>query len=166
MKRICALIVLLFVLIGCSEKELEKEPKFTVKDAIKKNHVVIQNLSDKENEILIGSTKAEHLEPMFSFLDDVEANKESKLQITVFPKNGEPTTSELHFINKNKTIFKNKNKTFTMPIGDIECTSILGTNNNLIAQGCKGELSTVLVIPFSMKEYNLANVEYKKQKNK
>jgi hypothetical protein len=136
-----------------------------VKDAIEKNHVVIQNMSDEENELLTGATKAEHLVPMFTFLEDVEANKESKLQITVFSKNGKPTTSELHFINKDKSIFKNKNRTYTMPTGEIPCASILGTNRSLIAQGCKGDHSTVLIIPFSMKEYNLANVEYKKLKN-
>lgn len=166
MKKIGTLIGLLVFLIGCSEKEIEKEPKFTVKDAIKKNHVVIQNLSDKEIEIMTGSTKAEHLVPMFAFLDDVQANKESKLKITVFPKNGVPTTSELHFINKDKIIFKNKNKTFAMPTGDIECTGMLDSHRNLMVDGCDVDPSTLLVIPFGVREYNLANVEYKKQKNK
>jgi GH15 family glucan-1,4-alpha-glucosidase len=166
MKKIWSIIGLLAILIGCSDQETEKKPKFSIKDAIEKNHVVIQNLSEKENEVMTGATKAEHLIPMFAFLDDVEANKESKLQITVFPKNGEPTTSELHFINKDKTIFKNKNKTYTMPTGEIECTSILDSHRNLMVDGCKVEPSTLLVIPFGVREYNLANVEYKKQKNK
>jgi hypothetical protein len=165
MKKIWTVMGLLALLIGCSEKEIEKEPKFTVKDAIEKDHVVIQNLSEKENEVMTGATKAEHLVPLFAFLEDVEANKESKLQITVFSKNGEPTTSELHFINKDKTTFKNKNKTYTMPTGEIECTSIIDTHRNLMVDGCKVEPSTLLVIPFGVREYNLAKVEYKKQKN-
>ncbi|MFE1246128.1 hypothetical protein ACFW35_18670 [Fictibacillus sp. NPDC058756] len=166
MKKIWTAIGLFVLLIGCSEKEIDKEQKFTVKDAIEKDHVVIQNLSDKVNEIMTGGTKAEHLVPMFAFLDDVEADKESTLKVTIFPKNGEPNTSELHYVNKDKTIFKNKNKSFTMPIGDIECSSIRASSRNLMADGCNGKYSTVLVIPFGVREYNLANVEYKKQKNK
>ncbi|MFG6497603.1 hypothetical protein P8610_19750 [Fictibacillus sp. UD] len=137
-----------------------------MKDAINKNHVVIQNLSEKEHELMTGATKAEHLVPMFAFLDDVKANKESTLQITVFPKSGEPTTSELHFISKDKTIFTNNNKTFAMPIGEIECMNIMDSNRNLAVDGCNGEYSNVLVIPFGSREYNLAKVEYKKISNK
>jgi hypothetical protein len=86
MKKIWTVMGLLALLIGCSEKEIEKEPKFTVKDAIEKDHVVIQNLADDERELMTGSTKKEHLLPMFAFLEDVEANKGSTLEVTIFPK--------------------------------------------------------------------------------
>ncbi|KZE67562.1 hypothetical protein AWM68_19050 [Fictibacillus phosphorivorans] len=162
MKKVWATIGLLALLIGCSEKEMDNEPKFTVKEAIK-NNVVIQNLSDKEHEIMSGETKAEHLVPMFAFLDDVKANKESTLQITVFPKSGEPTTSELHFISEDKTVFTNNNKTFAMPTGEIECMSIRDSNRNFTVDGCNGEYSSVFVFPFGSREYNLAKVEYKKK---
>lgn len=164
MKKICGAIGLVALLIGCSENEIDKTPKFTVKDAIAKNHVVIQNLSDKEHEIMTGATKAEHLVPMFAFLEDVKANKESTLQITVFPKSGDPTTSKVHFINEVKTVFTNNNKTFAMPIGEIECMDVLDSKRNLALDGCKGEYSNVLVIPFGSREYNLAKAEYKSNK--
>lgn len=156
-----ALFIAGVLLTGCSEKEAEKESKFTIKDAIKKDHVVIQNLSEKEIEIMTGATKTEHLVPMFAFLDDVKADKESKLQITVFTKNGESTTSELHYVNKDKTIFKNNNKTFGMPTGEIECSYILDSHQNMMVDGCTTEVSTLLVTPFSPRDFNLAKADYK-----
>ncbi|WP_416730205.1 hypothetical protein [Fictibacillus sp. JL2B1089] len=164
MKKWGAFFIAGVLLTGCSEKESEKESKFTIKDAIKKDHVVIQNLSDKEHEIMTGATKTEYLVPMFAFLDDVKANKESKLQITIFPKSGKPTTSELHFLNKDKTVFKNKNKTYAMPTGDIECVSILDSNRHIALDGCKGDLNNVFVIPFGSRDFNLAKAEYKSKK--
>jgi hypothetical protein len=162
MKRIWTAIGLLVILIGCSEKETEKEQKFTVKDAIEKNHVVIQNLSDNEKELFLGATKAEHLTPMFSFLEDVEANKESTMEITIFPKTGGPVTSKVHFISEEKTVFKNNYAGYGMPKGEIECMNVWGSNQNLMLNGCKGEPSTVFVIPYSNREYLLAKNEYRK----
>ncbi|WP_137792132.1 hypothetical protein [Bacillus sp. E(2018)] len=161
MKKWGALFLAGVLLTSCSEKEAEKETKFTIKEAIKKDHVVIQNLSEKEIEIMTGATKTEYLVPMFSFLDDVKADKESKLQITVFPKNGEPTTSELHYMNKDKTIFKNNNKTFGMPTGEIECSYIMDSNQHLMVDGCTTDVSTLLVALFSPRDFNLAKAEYK-----
>ncbi|MBY6038312.1 hypothetical protein KUV80_16820 [Fictibacillus nanhaiensis] len=161
MKKVWGMMVILSLyLAGCSDNE--KEQEFTIKDAIEENHVVIQNNAEKFEDLMDGGTKAEHLAPMFTFLEDVKADKESKLQMTVFPKTGEPTTSEVHYISKDKTIFKNKNKTYGMPTGDIECMYIFDSNASFMLDGCKGQISTVLVIPFSTKEYNLARNEYRK----
>jgi len=150
------------VLTGCSEKD--KEPEFTVKEAIEKNHVVIQNHAEKFEDLMQDGTKAENLLPMFAFLEDVEADKESKLQVTVFPKKGVPTTSEVHYVSKDKVIFTNKNKTYTMPTGEIECTSVVGVNSSFMLDGCNSEPSTVLVIPYSQSEYMKARNEYRKMK--
>ncbi len=163
MKKWGALFIAGVLLTGCSEKEAEKESKFTIKDAIKKDHVVIQNLSEKETELMTGATKTEHLVPMFTFLDDVKADKESKLHITVFSKKGESTTSELHYVNKDKTIFRNNNKTFGMPTGEIECSYILDSPQNLMVDGCTTEVSTLLVALFSPRDFNLAKADYKSQ---
>ncbi|MBN3552821.1 hypothetical protein JYA63_00905 [Fictibacillus nanhaiensis] len=153
MKKWGALFIAGVLLTACSDKEAGKESKFTVKDAIKKDHVVIQNLSEKEIELMTGATKTEHLVPMFTFLDDVKADKESKLEI--------PTTSELHYVNKDKTIFKNNNKTFGMPTGEIKCRYIIDSYQNLMVDGCSGEVSTLLVAPFGPRDFNLAKAEYK-----
>lgn len=166
MKRIWTAIGLLVVLFGCSEKEVEKEPKFTVKDAIEKDHVVIQNLSDKEIELITGSTKTEHLLPMFSFFDDVEANKESKLEITILQKSGDPVTNTLHFLEKEKMIFTNNYNGYGMPKGEFECMNLQESRESLSLNGCKGEMSYVYVIPYNNRDYLLAKNEYKKQKNK
>jgi hypothetical protein len=150
------------MLAGCSEKD--KEPEFTVKDAIEKNHVVIQNHAEKFEDLMQDGTKAENILPMFAFLEDVDANKESKLQVTIFPKKGEPTTSEIHYVSKEKVIFTNKNKTYSMPTGEIECTSVFSGNSSFMLDGCKSEPSTILVIPFSQSEYMKARNEYRKLK--
>jgi hypothetical protein len=162
MKRIWTAIGILIVLFGCSEKEVEKEQKFTVKDAIEKDHVVIQNLSDKEMELMTGSTKTEHLLPMFAFLKDVEANKESTLEVTVFQKSGESVTSILHFMEKEKTIFKNNYSGYGMPKGEYECMNVFESRTGLSLNGCKGELSNIFVIPFESRDYMIARNEYKK----
>jgi hypothetical protein len=162
MKRIWTAIGLLIILFGCSEKEIEKEPKFTVKEAIENNHVVIQNLSDKERELMTGSTKTEHLLPMFSFLKDVETNKESTLEVTVFQKSGEPVTSTLHFVEKEKTIFKNNYSGYGMPKGEFECMNVFESRTSLSLNGCKGELSNIFVIPFESRDYMIARNEYRK----
>lgn len=162
MKRIWTAIGLLIVLNGCSEKEVEKEPKFTVKEAIENNHVVIQNLSDKERELMTGSTKTEHLLPMFSFLKDVETNKESTLEVTVFQKSGEPVTSTLHFVEEEKTIFKNNYSGYGMPKGEFECMNVFESRTSLSLNGCKGKISNVFVIPFESRDYMIARNEYRK----
>jgi hypothetical protein len=162
MKKIWTVLGLLALLIGCSEKEIEKEPKFTVKDAIEKDHVVIQNLSDDERELMTGSTKTEHLLPMFTFLEDVEANKESTLEVTIFPKSGEPVTSTLHFLEKEKTIFTNNYSGYGMHKGEFECMNVMESRSSLSLNGCKGELSNLFVIPFESRDYMIARNEYRK----
>ncbi|WNB91917.1 hypothetical protein [Bacillus sp. NEB1478] len=164
MKKLWGLciVILLFALAACSDQDSEKKPEFTVKDAIKKNHVVIQNQSDKTNELLTGAVKAENLQPMFTFLDDVNEGKESKVQITVFNKQGKSTTSDLHFINKDKTIFTNYEKSYGMPTGKIECMNVRESNESLQLDGCNGDLSTILAIKYNIREYVLASKEYKK----
>lgn len=163
MKKICGLFLALGIfLTGCSEKE--KEPEFTVKDAIEKNHVVIQNLSDKERDLMTGSTKAEHLIPLFSFLEDVENNKESTLEVTIFPKKGGPVTNKIRFLEKEKTIYTNNYSGYGMPKGEFECMNVIDSGRSLMLNGCKGEPSTVFAIPYSPREYTIAKNEYKKLK--
>jgi hypothetical protein len=162
MKKIWSIIGLLAILIGCSDQETEKKSKFSIKDAIEKNHVVIQNLTDNERELMTGSTKTEHLLPMFAFLKDIAANKESKLKVTIFTKSGEPVTSTLHFVEKEKTIFTNNYSGYGMPRGEFKCMNVMESRSSLSLNGCKGELSNVFVIPFESRDYMIARNEYRK----
>ncbi|MDR7074937.1 hypothetical protein [Fictibacillus barbaricus] len=157
------IVILLFAIAACSDHESEKKPKFTVKDAISKNHVVIQNQSDNRNELLTGAVKAKNLQPMFAFLDDVNEGKESKVKITVFNKKGNSTTSELHYISKGKIEFLNNEKSYGMPTGKFECSDMRESNESVQLGGCKGDLANILAIKYTIRDHLLASIEYKKR---
>lgn len=119
-------IIVFIVLFGCSRKE----------DAD-----IVVNVQSKDPT----DTQIEHLEKMFTFIDNLQKKKASDIKIAIKGLNNKEVISTLNYNGKIIT-FTNNYPDFGTRIGKYKCKSIEAGNMFITATGCKGDEQDLVVL--------------------
>jgi len=157
LKRFSFLLFFLCVLLpfssACSDKgdhtSKGANEGYTVAQATKDGHVVIEHLSNQFDEIAQGAVKTTNLEKAFAFTEAIKNGQESQLKVTIFNKNGKSYTNNLTY-DGSIIVFNNHYGGYKLPPGKYQCETMTPRNDIFYLESCtdkKGQkISTVIAI--------------------
>jgi hypothetical protein len=135
------LCISLFYLGACSNStKADKSTKdgYSVIQAAKDGNVVIQNLSNKFDDIVQGAVKVKNLDKAFAFSNSVTNKKKSSINVVIFNPDGKYYTNKLSY-NGTDITFDNKYGGYQLPPGKFQCKFITPRNKIFYLESCKNE---------------------------
>ncbi|GEN55024.1 DUF4362 domain-containing protein [Halobacillus faecis] len=145
MKKLLWVACLIFI-VACSEGEIE-EP-YTVEDAEKDGHVIVEHQSDQFDQIKNGALEVENIKKMAAFINNVEQGREDEIDVSIFNPDGSHYQISFSYDGESIRFVNNYGAYPSSPAGSFDCEYVTRRGPMVYVSNCQSEegkdLSTLL----------------------
>ncbi|MYL51630.1 hypothetical protein GLV98_19355 [Halobacillus litoralis] len=144
MKKILWGLGILFV-AACSEGETE-EP-YTIEDAKKDGHVIVEHQSEQFDQIKNGALKVENIKDMTAFIHNVEQGAEDEIAVSIFNPDGSHYQNSFSYDGETIRFVNNYGAYPSSPAGTFDCEYMTQRGPMVYVSNCEseeGDISTLL----------------------
>ncbi|MRG87873.1 DUF4362 domain-containing protein [Salinibacillus xinjiangensis] len=142
MKRVLFLLFGMMVLGACSDDN------YTIEDARENEDIIVKHQTVNFNKISQGALEVENVEKINDFINDVEQNHESSVNISIFNPTGAPFQNTISYDGKMITFENTYGGYPPSPKGTYTCQYISKRGPIVYLESCeseKGEEFTTMI---------------------
>ncbi|MGR9047788.1 hypothetical protein ACQ4XT_04015 [Halobacillus faecis] len=139
-------VACLFFAAACSEGETE-EP-YTVEDAKKDGHVIVEHQSEQFDQIKSGALEVGNIKKMSAFINNVEQGVEDNVDVSIFSPDGSHYQNSFSYDGEAVRFVNNYGAYPSSPAGTFDCEYVTRRGPMVYVSNCQSEegedLSTLL----------------------
>ncbi|MBX0359734.1 DUF4362 domain-containing protein [Halobacillus sp. Nhm2S1] len=145
MRKLLWVACLIFI-VACSEGETE-EP-YTVEDAEKDGHVIVEHQSEQFDQIKNGALEVENIKKLAAFINNVEQGREDEIDVSIFNPDGSHYQNSFSYNGEAIRFINNYGAYPSSPTGTFDCEYVTLRGPMVYVSNCQSEegkdLSTLL----------------------